>query len=70
MCSKVSCEIETFEGASLGVGITKPTADFVKDFLGFMLGHTFLFAKPARIASSLRRRYSYFVLRIFSCSVG
>ena len=40
MCSKVSSEIETFEGAILGVGITKPTADLVKDLLGFMLGHT------------------------------
>ena len=34
MCSKVSCEIETFEGASLGIDMTKPTADLVKDFLG------------------------------------
>ena len=32
MCSKVSSEIETFEGASLGVGMTKPTADLVEDF--------------------------------------
>jgi hypothetical protein len=40
MCSKVSCEIEAFEGASLGVGMTKPTADLVEDLLGFMLGHS------------------------------
>ena len=70
MCSKVSCEIETFEGASLGIGMTKPTADLVKDFLGVTFCHAFLLAKPALIANSLRRRYSYFVLRIFSCSVG
>jgi hypothetical protein len=39
MCSKVSGEIETFDGASLGVGIAKPFPDLVKDFLGVMSCH-------------------------------
>jgi hypothetical protein len=50
MCSKVSSEIETFEGASLGVGMTKPTADLVEDFLGFMLGHSRPLARMASVA--------------------
>ena len=70
MSSKVSGEMETFEGASLGIGITRPVPDVVEDFLGFMLCHARLFDKPACMASSLRKRYSYLVLRVFSFSVG
>jgi hypothetical protein len=45
--------METFEGASLGVGITRPFADLAEDFVGFIFGHPCPLARMA-LAQSMQ----------------